>query len=491
MTRSPLISMAFTSFSYILFLPLVYLVFYVVSDRYRWLVLLTASYASYARFKAPQLIIALILVTAVSYACGIRLGRTRDGKQRTRIFCSGVAVCLLLLAGVKLMPRIAPFLGHDLMSACPNLLLSIGISYVSFQALSYLADIYLEVQEPEPHAGYLALSLAFFPKLLQGPIERAGELLPQLRQPYRFDYDAMRSGMLLFTWGLFKKVVVADRLALYADHVSNHVHDYTGVPLIVGTYAYALQIYFDFAGYTDMARGTARLFGINLTQNFNSPYLATSVADFWRRWHISFSRWLLDYLFRPLQMSWRGWGRAGTALALLVTFLISGLWHGVSSGFLVWGLLHGLYLASATFYRPYQKKLQGFLGVEKSPWLTWWQIAVTFNLVSFAWVFFRNGCRNGWYVVCNALNFLDNYAVVRDRGISSFVETQILMGMGTAEFWTLMACLAAILAVRKFQTVDIRSLGSLPRWAVYSTLVVSIVLFRLYDTKTDFIYFKF
>jgi len=183
--------------------------------------------------------------------------------------------------------------------------------------------------------------------------------------------------MLLFTWGLFKKVVVADRLALYADQVYNNVHDYTGLSLIIGTYAFALQIYFDFSAYTDMARGTGRMFSINLTENFNHPYLATSIADFWRRWHISFSRWILDYIFKPLQMEWRNWGQAGTALALIVTFLVCGIWHGATWGFIFWGLLHGIYMAASIYYRPYQKRLHKWLGVEKSTWLKWWQIFVT------------------------------------------------------------------------------------------------------------------
>lgn len=425
--------MIFTSLSYFLFLPVVYLIFYFAKDRYRWVVLLIASYAFYATFKAPQLILTLILITAVSYACGVRLGQTSEEKQRKHIFWIGTTVCILLLIGIKLLPKFTTLLGSNIPEAYTNLLITIGISYFTFQAISYLADVYLEIQEPEPHLGYHALSLAFFPKLLQGPIERAGDLLPQLKKSYVFDYDAMRSGMLLFTLGLFKKVVVADRLALYADQVFNHVHDYTGLSLIIGTYAYALQIYFDFSGYTDMARGTARLFGINLTENFNSPYLATSIADFWRRWHISFSRWILDYIFKPLQMSWRGWGQAGTALALLVTFLISGLWHGFSKGFAIWGLMHGIYLATSTYYRPYQKKMYKCIGVDKSQWLKWWQMFVTFNLVSFAWIFFRAGSLNGLYAVKNVFNISGNFRSLHDLGVVAFARSNILIGLGIYE----------------------------------------------------------
>jgi len=383
--------MTFNSVSYFLFLPAVYLVHLLVPDRWRWLVLLLASYGFYASLKAPYLPAVLLAVTALSYACGLRIASQTDEADRRRWFWSGTIACVAILALLKYLPfleaQATGFLG--LGSALSFTIVSVGVSYFTFQAISYLADIYLEIEEPERHFGRFTLYLAFFPKLLQGPIERAGDLLPQLREPFRFDSAAMRAGLLLFARGLFKKVMVADRLAPYADQVYNNAHDYTGLAVMIGTYAYALQIYFDFSGYTDMARGTGRLFGINLTENFNRPYGATSIADFWRRWHISFSRWILDYIFKPLQMAWRNRGQAGTAAALVVTFLVSGIWHGATWGFVVWGLLHGIYLAASTYYRPYQKKAHKWLGIEKSRLLRWWQVFVTFNLVSFAWVFFR------------------------------------------------------------------------------------------------------
>jgi alginate O-acetyltransferase complex protein AlgI len=279
-------------------------------------------------------------------------------------------------------------------------MVTIGVSYYTFQAISYLIDIRLGLLKPEHHLGYYALSLAFFPKLLQGPIERGGDLLPQLQDSKPFDYLAARSGLLLVAWGLFQKVVIADRLGMYVDTVYNDLRSYQGASLLLATYGYAGQIYFDFAGYTSMAIGSARMFGIALTPNFNQPYLATSIADFWRRWHISFSRWILDYIFKPLQLGWRNWGTAGTSLALLITFLVSGLWHGASWGFIVWGLLHGCYMACSVWYRPWQKKLHHWLGISKTPLLKFWQIGITFHLVCLAWVFFRaNSLSDAFYVL--------------------------------------------------------------------------------------------
>ena len=474
--------MTFTSLSYFLFLPLVYFVYYFAKDSYRWLVLLIASYVFYATFKAPQLILSLVLVTAVSYACGIQLGRTSIEGRRKLIFWLGVTFCALLLAIAKLSQPYTIFFCKDAQSTYANLLLTIGISYFSFQAISYLADVYLEIQEPEPHLGYHALALAFFPKLLQGPIERAGDLLPQLKMSYRFDYSTMRSGMLLFTWGLFKKVVVANRLALYSDQVYNHVYDYTGLPLIIATYAYSLQIYFDFAGYTNMARGTARMFGIHLAENFNSPYLATSVADFWRRWHISFSRWILDYIFKPLQMSWRAWGRAGTALALLVTFFLSGLWHGIGKGYVIWGLLHGVYLATSTFYRPYQKKLHERLGMQKSMWFKWWQVLVTFNLISFAWIFFRaNDVRQAVYMISNMF-----------CGTKGGVIEYILL-KGTANIYIIFLSLIILLLVDKLKAKVEATKSWINniclRWLCYYIIVFFILYFGM--SSSEFIYYQF
>jgi alginate O-acetyltransferase complex protein AlgI len=473
--------MTFTSPSYFLFLPVVYLVFYFSPDRWRWLVLLTASYGFYTSFKAPYLVAILLIVTGISYACGLRIAAHQDDAIRKRWLWIGSFACVVILALMKYLPFLESgansIFGFNSSFSAP--LISIGVSYFTFQAISYLADIYLEIEEPEHHFGRFALYMAFFPKLLQGPIERAGGLLPQLKQPYQFDYDAMRSGMMLFTWGLFKKLVVTNRLALYTDQVYNNVHNFTGLSLIVGTYAYALQIYFDFSAYTDMARGTGLMFGINLTENFNSPYMATSIADFWRRWHISFSSWILDYIFKPLQMGWRNWGQAGTALALIITFLASGIWHGASKCFVIWGLIHGIYLASSTYYRPYQKRFYKWLGVEKSLWLKWWQVFVTFNLVSLAWVFFRApDLKTAWYVISNLF-----YGY---KGLRS----GLLFSLGNIELLTTIVTIFLALSFKNIFYSKKRFDNILIRYMTYITLICIIVLFSLYDNN-NFIYLRF
>jgi len=464
--------MTFTSLPFLFFLPLVFLAFHCVGARWRWLILLGASYLFYASFKAPYLPLVLLLVTCSSYLCGLRMGEYADERGRARWLWLGCLFCVSLLAVLKYLPVAWP-------GGLPAKIVSIGVSYFTFQAISYLVDVYLETEEPERHFGRFALYLAFFPKLLQGPIERCGDLLPQLRAPFRPDYDSLRSALLLFTWGLFKKVVLADRLAVYSDQVYGRVHDYSGWSLLVGTYAYALQLYFDFSAYTDMARGISRLFGINLTENFNGPYLATSVADFWRRWHISFSRWILDYIFKPLQIAWRQHGQAGTALALLVTFLASGIWHGANWGFVVWGTLHGVYLACSTYYRPYQKRLHSWLGVETRGWLKWWQRLVTFNLVCFAWIFFRaHSLSDACYVVANLFSAAKGtaiFAAPAGGGLLAVLCPALLLLVSTDSL---------------FQKAKALEQHAFVRWVSYYALLLVILIFGKFG-ESSFVYFKF
>ena len=489
--------MTFNSLEYCLFLPVVYLVFLVVGDRARWMVLLAASLLFYAALQLPYLPAVLALVTTASYLFGLLLDRAESIGAKRAWLWTGIAVNVAVLVAMKYLPFLA--LNLKALAAMCSLddqlqpvraLVAIGVSYYVFQATSYLVDVYLETEKPERHFGYFALYMAFFPKLLQGPIERAGYLLPQLKRRYRFDYLAARSGLLLFIWGMFKKVVVADRLAVYADRIFNDVHAYSGLSLMVGVYAYALQIYFDFAGYTDMAIGTARLFGIDLTANFDSPYLATSIADFWRRWHISFSRWILDYLFKPLQLQWRDWGQAGGVLALIVTFAVSGLWHGASWGFIVWGLLQGVYLAASRYYLPYQKRLYRLLGVTRSGWLKSWQTLVTFNLTCFAWIFFRaNNLSDAFYVIANLCNWRSNYSQALKMGGGNFIRADLLAGQGLPGVLLLSAAMVAMVAVYKNRRDSLFEKPALFRWPVYHLLLVSILFSSQHES--NFLYFRF
>lgn len=464
--------MTFNSLSYALFLPVVYLAFQFAGDRFRWMVLLAASLAFYAALRAPYLLVALLVVGSTSYLFAL-LMRDRTAAARRWLLWGAFSVDLLVLAAMRYLPLLQRHVQVPFAPA--EALVAIGVSYYVFQAISYLSDVYLKVVEPERHFGHLLLYLAFFPKLAQGPIERAADLLPQLKARYSFDYDRARASLLLFAFGLFKKEVLADRIGIYVDTVYNDVHAYAGLPLVLATYGYAVQIYLDFSGYTDMALASAALFNIRLTQNFNSPYLATSVADFWRRWHISFSRFIMDYIYMPLQMQWRYWKKWGTAAALAVAFLASGIWHGASWGFVIWGALHALYLASSVFYRPYQQKLHKALGMEKSALLKLWQMSVTFNLVSFAWIFFRAATLSDALYVAGGI----------------FADSKGSLAIDNVDIAVLLAGLATLVLVsrseRKFSVTQLR----LPlRWAVYLALIICIIGFGVFD-DVKFIYNRF
>ncbi|MFA6146783.1 MAG: MBOAT family O-acyltransferase [bacterium] len=457
--------------------------FYLVGERARWSVLLAASLLFYAALNVPYLLVVLILVTITTYGFGIWLDQASTPKVKRALIWGGVGANLLILIVMKYLPflsvnikTLSALLALDVQIQPVKLFVAIGVSYYVFQAISYLVDIYLEIEKPERHFGYFALYLAFFPKLLQGPIERAGDLIPQLKTRYEFNFDNMRFGMLLFTWGLFKKIVIADRLGLYVDAVYNDVHAFSGLSLLLATYAYAFQIYMDFSGYTDMALGSARLFNISLTQNFNSPYLATSVIDFWRRWHISFSSWILDYIFKPLQMQWRNWKIFGSAAALIVTFLISGIWHGASWGFVIWGGLHGLYMACSVYYKPYQEKLHKTFGIEKTRLLSVFQILVTFNLVSLAWVFFRaNNISDAFYIFGNIIYLQNSTAILKSNGHSNI-------------FFILIAIVFYISSA-SFINSDTKLFQSRFRWIFYYMLF--FVIFYIGMNNESFIYFQF
>jgi alginate O-acetyltransferase complex protein AlgI len=493
--------MPFNSLNYFLFLPAVYLLFYFAGERARWCVLLAASLLFYAALDVPILLGVLVLVAIATNSFAIWLAQAETQTKKRALLWGGILVNLSLLVVMKYLPFL-----HDNLMILPGMpsfsaqiqplkpFAAIGVSYYVFQAISYLSDIYLEIEKPERHFGYFALYLAFFPKLLQGPIERAGDLIPQLRQRYEFNYDNMRFGMVLFAWGLFKKLVLADRLGRYVDVVYGDVHSFTGLPLLFATYTYAFQIYLDFSGYTDMALGSARLFNINLTQNFNRPYLATSVADFWRRWHISFSRWILDYIFRPLQMQWRNWKNWGTAAALIITFLASGIWHGASWGFVIWGGLHGLYLACSVFYKPYQKKLHAALGIEKTKLLRYWQVIVTFNLASFAWIFFRaRNLGDSLFIVKNLLSFS---APSFNGGFNEFFRACFgSLGITKVDMSILLLNLVFFFAASHFRICEspfhrLAGTRPIPRWSFYFSLILLIILFTELE-QIPFLYARY
>jgi alginate O-acetyltransferase complex protein AlgI len=466
--------MLFHTLHFAFFFLVVFPAFLLTPQRARWGTLLCASLVFFSALGVPALVFALAAVTLASYGAGLCMGAVR---ARRRVWLwSGIAFNVLVLAAFR-YPSAASLRATE----TSGLMATVGVSYFTFQGISYLVDIYIGAQEPERHLGYFALYMAFFPKVLQGPIERAGELLPQLRCRFSFDSEDWRAGALLFAWGLFKKTVVADRAGPLVDAVYGHVTSYQGIPLAVATYLYALQLYCDFSGYTDMALGVARCFGIRLTQNFNNPYASRSIAEFWRRWHISFSRWILDYIFKPLQFALRDLGAAGSAIALIVTFLISGIWHGVGWTFVVWGLIHGVYMSFSIYTRPVRKALHDRVWRGRPTLSKAWQMFVTVHLVLFSWVFFRApSLSDALYILTHLGSGLYG---TRSLLFLNGVYNLLVLGLGAA-------VVGWVDTVGRGRIEDLLERPVWCRWPAYYALAAAILLFAT-ERRGTFIYFQF
>jgi len=386
--------MLFNSFAFLAFFPTVVALYYLTPHRFRWLLLLAASYYFYGCWKVAYLSL-IVISTAVDYVVGLGLGRARRIRDRRLLLAMSLTVNLGLLFAFKYwgffaVSTTAVLGAFNLAAHFPRLdvLLPVGISFYTFQTLSYTIDVYKGQRPPERHLGIFAVYVAFFPQLVAGPIERSTHLLPQFLREHHFDRARLTAGLRLMLWGLVKKVVIADRLALYVDRIYGDAPGHDGVTLLVASVLFGFQIYCDFSGYSDIAIGAARVLGFDLMINFRQPYFSRSIREFWQRWHISLSTWFRDYVYIPM-----GGNRLGTSrmyLNLLATFLVSGLWHGASWTFVVWGGLHGLYLTFSILTERPRAALARTAGLKRVPGLvTAWRIFATNVLVMLAWVFFR------------------------------------------------------------------------------------------------------
>jgi len=342
--------MLFHSFRFLIFFPCVFFLYYLLPFRFRNYMLLAASYYFYMCWK-PEFIVLILISTAIDYFCGLGIAKFRKSKRVSRALLS-VSMCMNL--GLLFFFKYMNFFGETLTAVCRSisipfsaptldLILPVGISFYTFQTMSYTIDIYRGRMKPEQNFITFALYVSFFPQLVAGPIEKAANLLPQLRQSHPFSYDNATYGLKLMAWGFFKKLVIADRLAaLLVDPVYQNTYHYYGGVFLLSSAAFALQIYCDFSGYSDIARGCAKTMGIDLMVNFKAPYLSASIREFWQRWHISLTSWFREYVYIPLGGNRKGpWKKV---LFVTITFFLSGLWHGAGWNFVVWGLLHAVYL---------------------------------------------------------------------------------------------------------------------------------------------------
>ncbi len=366
--------MNFHSLEFLIFLPVVFVLHWVLPHRFRWALLLGASSLFYFWWNFWTGFL-LVGATLVSWLCGRGIARSQSPYTRRALLVLALITCLGCLAVFKYAGFFASLAGLELSL---QIILPVGISFYTFQTLSYVIDVY-RGQGEESHFGYYALFVSFFPQLVAGPIERPGRLLPQLKAERTFSMENLSAGGWLLLEGYFKKVVIADGLAPFVDQVYAAPGEALGPEIVLAIVLFGLQIYCDFSGYSGIARGAAQLLGVELTENFRRPYEAASIREFWRRWHISLTSWFTDYVYIPLGGNRKGLPRQ--VVNLLAVFLLSGLWHGAGWTFLTWGLIHGLYRAAGAVW----EHIRGIPEKECRPWAH----IRTFLLVSFPWLFFR------------------------------------------------------------------------------------------------------
>ncbi|MEI7662279.1 MAG: MBOAT family O-acyltransferase [Bacteroidota bacterium] len=501
--------MLFSSLNFIVFFFFTTGACYMVSHRFRWVMLLAASLIFYL-FSLPAHTIVLAASILVNYLMGILVDHYDRDPARKRVMIAGIAINLLILAIFRYADMLFPFFtGHSHLSADPvitRVIVPLGISFYTFTNISYLIEVKRRRIPVEKHPGYFACYIAFFPKLIQGPIERPQQFLPQLREKHVFDYNGVTNGIRLMLWGYFKKLVIADSLSVPVNAVFDSNLYSHGPLLVIATVLYAFQIYMDFSGYIDIAHGAGKVLGFRLSNNFNNPYLSKSVKEFWSRWHITLSNWLRDYIFLPLayfisaRMKNEKYLGIATekylySIAITVTFLLCGLWHGVGWNFIAWGGLYAVYLVIGSLTEKPRRRFYRKTGLirHKSAYNSL-QVVITFLLVCFAWIFFR---APGLGAAIRTVSQL--FSGWSHDSVSSAFRTLpgafVNQGLTVAEL-VFVICLVPCVVLAEYlfrETPEGYRFFRLPlpvRWGVYYLLVLLICYFGKAETNT-FIYFRF
>ena len=486
--------MLFNSIEFIFFFPIVVLLYFFSSHKYRWIVLLLSSYVFYMAWE-PAYILLILSSTIVDYFAARLIARETQSRIKLRYLLVSLCMNLGLLFAFKYynffsdnLRWLFSFLEIDYSVPDSNLLLPVGISFYTFQTLSYTIEVYRGKQPVEKHFGRFALYVAFFPQLVAGPIERAWRLLPQFKEKKDFDYARITSGLKLMTWGFFKKLVIADRLSYYVNEVYADPGQSNGISILVATVFFAYQIYCDFSGYCDIAIGAARVMGFDLMQNFNRPYYSKSISEFWQRWHISLSTWFKDYVYIPLGGNRVRIGR--WYFNLLVVFLVSGLWHGANWTFVIWGGLHGFYMVFSHLSSGIRTNAIEVLGLRSKPdLLKVLRVFTVFSLVCFSWIFFRASS------VQDALTMIGNIAGCWNQSGSL---SDIMAAFTLNRTVPFLLSVISILLLEIYHWIERKNdfwkvLSEqiyLVRWSVYYGLIFAIIVFGVFD-ESSFIYFQF
>ena len=473
--------MLFNSPAFLLFFPIVTFLFFLLPNKLRWVLLLAASCFFYMFFK-PEYILILAFTIVIDYFAGILIENQQDKRKKKKYLVLSILSNVGVLAIFKYFNFISSnctFILHafHLNFTMPylNWLLPIGLSFHTFQAMSYTIEVYRGNQKAERHFGIYSLYVMFYPQLVAGPIERPQNMLHQFYARHPFEYHNAVNGLNLIAYGLFKKIVVADRLSVYVNQVYDNVLYDNSLNTIIGVCFFSIQIYCDFSGYSDIARGTAKVMGYDLMINFNRPYLAKSVSEFWSRWHISLSTWFRDYLYIPL-----GGNRVGKVKwyrNLFIVFLVSGLWHGANWTYIIWGALHGFFIIFSLLTADFRSKLSKISGLSHFSRLH--QVInqlVVFVLVTFAWIFFRAESLNKAFIIIKKIFEFD----------FTFNINQITVEKGPMNFVLSIVALT-LLALSYLLPTNLK----LRHNVLFLTITTFIIFILGKNGETQFIYFQF
>ncbi len=477
--------MAYNSLHYLLFFPIIIFIYFLIPDRKRWILLLLASYYFYMCWKLEYVLL-IIASTLIDYYAGIQMGKTDVKSERKKYLIISLLVNLGLLFSFKYFNFVnesirAIFGYYNIFYNVPafNVLLPVGISFYTFQTLSYTIDVYRGDKDAEKHLGIFALYVSFFPQLVAGPIERSTRLLPQFFEKHDFNYENITSGLKQMLWGFFKKIVIADRLSIYVSAVYNNQEQHNGISLLLATFFFTVQVYCDFSAYSDIGIGSARVMGYDLMTNFKRPFFADSIQNLWQRWHISLTTWFKDYIYIPMGGNkvpkWRWY------FNIFSVFLISGLWHGAAWTFVVFGALHGIYLVIPLMLKTILNKIPNLPIIRNIPKIyNGFKILLTFALFSFAMIFFRS------------LSFSDSLEILVKFGK---LKGELFIGNVGSLVYSLLAILFLFIVEleQEYSIVNFsffKNNNYFVRLFSYVVLVLTILMFGVFDNG-QFIYFQF
>jgi D-alanyl-lipoteichoic acid acyltransferase DltB (MBOAT superfamily) len=486
--------MLFNSIDVAIFFPIVFTIYWVLAKNItsRNTLILLSSYVFYGWWDWRFLFL-IIISSAVDFFVGKYIHKTKNKNKRKQLLLISLLVNLGFLFYFKYTNFfIETFVdsfrlfGNKIEVSTLNIILPVGISFYTFQTLSYTIDIYRKTLKPTKKWLSFFTFVAFFPQLVAGPIERASHLLPQFFVIHKFNYYQVRSGLLLMAFGLFKKMVIADRVAILVNEVYNNPIGYSGTDYLIATFFFAFQIYCDFSGYSDIAIGISRTMGFDLMKNFDSPYLSKSITEFWRRWHISLSTWFRDYVYIPLGGSRNG--KYKTYLNLFIVFLVSGLWHGAALTFVIWGSIHGVIIVIEKIFEKQRKSIYKRINLKKRSFVNKIIfIPMIFTIVSIAWIFFRANNLTDAILILQGIIKLDiNTDNIFDLGLvkNEFYLSIFLILILIFIEWSNKKSNYISFISRQKQTV---------RWLIYVIIINSIIILGVYGSGTpkDFIYFQF